>query len=397
MSRKSILQNIFIGLIFVCLIASAARAQTLRPGDIIYSRLPVAPSPSGTIWAISQDGMNDRQIAAGSQPRLSPDNRYLILRRNQSAGFPYQFGQLFVRDLTTNTETLVFSYDSFTGGYFFTPDSAQIVYDDGNFGGILKMNRDGTNRTGVGGSSVFDDFPVARMSDGLIAHHRFNSSPTAGIYTLTANGSSQQLVPNTLNGVFPSWSADGQFIGFGSASPAGYPYTLDNLFKIKPDGSGKVQLTNLATNNNFGAGFAWTADGSQLIVAASIGGAPGLYSVNTDGSGTTTMIPITAGANPDFVGAIVRTAPTAASVTVGGRVLNASGRGINRARVTMTDSNGETRSALTNPFGYYRFTDVPAGETYVFSVSAKRYSFSQASQVRSIVEETDDINFVADN
>ncbi|MCY7345812.1 MAG: FG-GAP-like repeat-containing protein [Pyrinomonadaceae bacterium] len=280
-------------------------AQTLDAGDIIYSRLPVAPSPSGTIWAVRQDGTNDRQIAAGSQPRLSPDNRYLILRRNQFPTLPYQAGQLFVRDLTTNTETLVFTYNNATVGYFFTPDSAQIVYDDGDFSGIVKINRDGTNRTFVGGSSVFDDFPVVRAGDGLIAHHRFDSSPTAGIYTLTANGSSQQFVQNTLNGVFPSWSADGQFIGYGSASPVGYPYSLDNLFKIKPDGSGKVQLTNLTTSNNFGAGFAWTTNGASLITAANINGTAGLYSVNADGSDSPVLIPTSSGAAPDFVGAIV--------------------------------------------------------------------------------------------
>jgi hypothetical protein len=51
----------------------------------------------------------------------------------------------------------------------------------------------------------------------------------------------------------------------------------------------------------------------------------------------------------------------------------------------------------SNLFGYFRFTDVPAGETYIFSVSAKRYTFQNPSIVRSIVEETGDINFVAQN
>jgi hypothetical protein len=63
----------------------------------------------------------------------------------------------------------------------------------------------------------------------------------------------------------------------------------------------------------------------------------------------------------------------------------------------MIDATGETRVAFTNPFGYFRFTDVPAGETYIFNVRAKRYSFSQATQIRSIFGETDNIVFVADN
>ena len=87
--------------------------------------------------------------------------------------------------------------------------------------------------------------------------------------------------------------------------------------------------------------------------------------------------------------------PTAASVTVSGRVTNSSGRAVARARVTMTDSNGETRYALTNTFGYYRFSKVAAGETYVFSASAKRYEF--APRVLTVNEETSELNFTGAN
>lgn len=84
---------------------------------------------------------------------------------------------------------------------------------------------------------------------------------------------------------------------------------------------------------------------------------------------------------------------TAAGVSVGGRVLTSAGKGIFRARVTLTDSNGETRTALTNFSGYYRFENVRAGETYFFGVSAKLQTFNP--QVVSINEETNELNFVA--
>jgi phage gp45-like len=63
----------------------------------------------------------------------------------------------------------------------------------------------------------------------------------------------------------------------------------------------------------------------------------------------------------------------------------------------MTDSNGNTRTARTTAFGYYRFEDVAAGETYIFAARGKRFSFGQNSQVHSIMEDTNNINFVADN
>ena len=90
-------------------------------------------------------------------------------------------------------------------------------------------------------------------------------------------------------------------------------------------------------------------------------------------------------------------APTAAEVSVGGRVTTAEGFGIRRALVTMTDQNGQRRETLTGKLGVFKFDDVAAGETYVIEVSAKRFTFSQPAQVVSISEETGGINFVADS
>jgi hypothetical protein len=91
--------------------------------------------------------------------------------------------------------------------------------------------------------------------------------------------------------------------------------------------------------------------------------------------------------------AVVKATPpaTAALVTVGGRVLLASGRGIARARVSMTDSSGETRYATTNNFGYFRFNEIAVGETYTFDVSAKRYRFSP--QILTVNDVTNSFNF----
>lgn len=88
-------------------------------------------------------------------------------------------------------------------------------------------------------------------------------------------------------------------------------------------------------------------------------------------------------------------APTAAEVTVAGRITTGEGRGIRNVRILMTNSNGESRTALSGSFGYFRFTDVPAGATYTFTAFAKRYEFQESSQVHTIIEDTEGINFVA--
>jgi hypothetical protein len=89
-------------------------------------------------------------------------------------------------------------------------------------------------------------------------------------------------------------------------------------------------------------------------------------------------------------------APTAAAVNVGGRVTTADGRGIRNARITILYPSGESRTTVSGAFGYYRFGDVEVGASYLVSVSSKRFSFSNATQILNLTGERDDVNFIAD-
>lgn len=89
-------------------------------------------------------------------------------------------------------------------------------------------------------------------------------------------------------------------------------------------------------------------------------------------------------------------APSAANVSVSGNVQTAGGQGIRNIRVTMSSGDGTTQTALTGSFGYFRIDDVTTGQTYVLRISSKRYSFANPSQVLSILEDVDDINFVSE-
>ena len=86
-------------------------------------------------------------------------------------------------------------------------------------------------------------------------------------------------------------------------------------------------------------------------------------------------------------------APTAATVSVGGRVF-AGKQAVSRAIITLTDLNGTARKTITNPFGFYRFEGVEVGQTYILSASHKQYQF--AWQVVTIMEETSELDFTAE-
>lgn len=87
--------------------------------------------------------------------------------------------------------------------------------------------------------------------------------------------------------------------------------------------------------------------------------------------------------------------PTAANVSVGGRVLTASGAGIRNVSVILNYPNGTMHTVSTGTFGAYRFEDVPVGEIYVVTVAGKKYSFVNSSQVISVSEQISDLNFTA--
>jgi hypothetical protein len=91
------------------------------------------------------------------------------------------------------------------------------------------------------------------------------------------------------------------------------------------------------------------------------------------------------------------TIPTAASITIGGRVSNVSGNGIAVALVKMISLNGDVHTTLTNSFGYYSFTNVTAGSTVVVSVTAKGRSFAVNTQLVTINDNNYQIDFVAEN
>jgi hypothetical protein len=74
-------------------------------------------------------------------------------------------------------------------------------------------------------------------------------------------------------------------------------------------------------------------------------------------------------------------------------VLSLNGQPIARARITLTDAEGNSRSALTNQFGSYRFENVQAGQIYIFSITSKKHNFSP--QAVTVSEALSELDFVA--
>ena len=94
-----------------------------------------------------------------------------------------------------------------------------------------------------------------------------------------------------------------------------------------------------------------------------------------------------------FLSSAVAFAPTAAAVSVTGRIITPDGSGLRNVRVTLTDMHGTTRTVLSGLRGSFRFNEVASGETYIISVVSSRYQF--APQVVYVGEEIGDLTFAA--
>ena len=85
--------------------------------------------------------------------------------------------------------------------------------------------------------------------------------------------------------------------------------------------------------------------------------------------------------------------PTAADVSIGGRVTTAEGRGVRNAVVTLTDPNGANRNVMTGPRGEFRFDGVETGRAYIVGVRSRRFAFEP--QVVNVNDNVTDLMFVA--
>ena len=235
-----------------------------------------------------------------------------------------------------------------------------------------------------GGDGVFDSSGTGNR----IARNSIHSNGGLGI-DLGANGvtpndaGDADTGPNNLQNfpVLTSAINSGMSVSFNGSlnSTAGADFTLDfyavGACDAAGSGEGQIHIGSAAVTTDAAGNAAF----SQTFLAA----IPADYrftATATDAANNTSEF-----STCSFV-------PTAAVVSIGGRVLTGEGMFLPNASVLLTDQNGLTRQTKSNSFGFYQFNDVPAGEIYVISGSHKAFQF--VPQTVFIHDARDDLNLV---
>ncbi|HEY0461252.1 MAG TPA: carboxypeptidase-like regulatory domain-containing protein [Pyrinomonadaceae bacterium] len=185
-----------------------------------------------------------------------------------------------------------------------------------------------------------------------------------------------------------------QSFSFTATGQANQNFSLVDNGVVGPD---RIQFTNL---NGFGAAHTVTvtegasAPFSLMQINCTSSGGVQNNNVNVPARFVTIQLEPGESVVCTFINAVT----TAAHVSASGKVADAFGNPISRARVTIQNtSNGETQTVLTNTFGEYLFEDLPAGSLYIVSVSHKRYVFSQGTQFLNLNDAVESLNFTADS
>ena len=110
-------------------------------------------------------------------------------------------------------------------------------------------------------------------------------------------------------------------------------------------------------------------------------------------SATTGMVTNIDATSPNLLLYTFNAPPTAANVSVSGRITDAFGNGLSRVRVTITADDNTAISAVTSSFGYYRFEELEVGRSYIVSAFRKRYNFD--SRIISLTDEIFNLDFIA--
>ena len=237
----------------------------------------------GALRAINLDGSGDTHITTGARSRVSHDGRYLAFMRGTNV-FHGTGGDLWLRDLSTGIERMVFTNDATIVGYDWDlANPPNLILDYGcNF---WKAPLSDAPTIFPMRNSCFFATPSVNPINGGLAF--FDSSTGGGIRTSAASGGISTHLGATIFGSrWPAWSPDGSRLSFSYFNYYSAIYGMSDLYTLNADGTALAQITAFTNvNDGFLYGAIWSPAGNCLLGAGAIYGTNGLWKIplTTDG------------------------------------------------------------------------------------------------------------------
>ncbi len=354
-------------------------------------RLTGPTSNTQDIYTINPDGTNETRLttAAGvdNQPAFSPDGSKIAFVSFRGGDTD---GEIYVMNADGTNQTRLTDDTREDRNPTFTPDGTKITFTDRVDSQLSRINVDGTglvrltnsfgylypsyttqpdaDRDGTG-DTCDDDFDANTPTGANVAVQAPNANVSFSNVSQSGTTSFTPITPNQND--LPT--------GY-TLCPTCPAYEITTTATVTPPIEVCLGVPASVTPSLFLQMRLLHGEGGTLVDRTT--------NRFTDGNGQRFVCGSVNSLSPFVLAS--NAAPTAAQVSVGGRV-SANGRGVNKATVTLTDASGSSRYAMTNAFGFYRFDEVEVGQTYIVSVRRKQFTF--APQIINPADELTDINF----
>ena len=200
-------------------------------------------------YVMNVDGSNPTHIASvphgGNYPFWSPDGRilYTVYASNASGS---RFTRFYSMNVDGTAQTHLFDLDIEFGSPLLSPDGQRIVgqtiIDDAGHTDIYVVSIDGTGLTRLTYRETYSYHPAWSPDGQQIAF------ASGVIWIVNTDGTGFTPLPTYGNGSCwaPDWSPDGEWIAFG----CGTSHDSEDIFVIRPDGTGLTQLIDSPGSDN---------------------------------------------------------------------------------------------------------------------------------------------------
>jgi Tol biopolymer transport system component len=254
------------------------------------------------LFTIKADGTGVNQLTHFSDsdaiwPEWSPDGNQIVFERDVFTGNRVSRAAIYAMN-ADGSRLRSLTPAGLNGRPSWSPDGKLIVFSTLHFGKQATVSLMSANGGRVR-TLISTPLPANGFGQGLdsptyspdgrrIAFVWIKETGSA-MFTMNANGGGLKQVTVWQKTVADKvdWSPDGSRIAFSSPAFGVKPRASSNVFTVRPDGTGLVQLTH-TVGGKINHGFdSWSPDGKKLAFASNRSGNYQIFVMNIDGRSLT--------------------------------------------------------------------------------------------------------------